>query len=210
MGIGKRNMWKIDDVLNHASDFWENIEEDMEAYIESLSELEVKSASTDKFKSDFTEYFNNIANRTLYKGIKDAEDIVTTVLWGLLQPEDKEDLFHGDVDFFNDWIDNCPNELLDSYVNKLSKGESLKDSIEKSLHYSDYFDAANISPTAINVSSKFGTLALCSTNKTSLDSVKDLFEKNGNKFLSSSKATVDVIDGEEIILHTYHFSIKKL
>lgn len=203
-------MWKIDDVLNHASDFWENIEEDMEAYIESLSELEVKSASTDKFKSDFTEYFNNIANRTLYKGIKDAEDIVTTVLWGLLQPEDKEDLFHGDVDFFNDWIDNCPNELLDSYVNKLSKGESLKDSIEKSLHYSDYFDAANISPTAINVSSKFGTLALCSTNKTSLDSVKDLFEKNGNKFLSSSKATVDVIDGEEIILHTYHFSIKKL
>ena len=210
MGIGKRNKWKIDDVLNHASDFWENIEEDMEAYIESLSELEVKSASTDKFKSDFTEYFNNIANRTLYKGIKDAEDIVTTVLWGLLQPEDKEDLFHGDVDFFNDWIDNCPNELLDSYVNKLSKGESLKDSIEKSLHYSDYFDAANISPTAINVSSKFGTLALCSTNKTSLDSVKDLFEKNGNKFLSSSKATVDVIDGEEIILHTYHFSIKKL
>ena len=203
-------MWKIDDVLNHASDFWDNIEEDMEAYIESLSELEVKSASTDKFKSDFTEYFNNIANRTLYKGIKDAEDIVTTVLWGLLQPEDKEDLFHGDVDFFNDWIDNCPNELLDSYVNKLSKGESLKDSIEKSLHYSDYFDAANISPTAINVSSKFGTLALCSTNKTSLDSVKDLFEKNGNKFLSSSKATVDVIDGEEIILHTYHFSIKKL
>ena len=131
-------------------------------------------------------------------------------MWGLLQPEDKEDLFHGDVDFFNDWIDNCPNELLDSYVNKLSKGESLKDSIEKSLHYSDYFDAANISPTAINVSSKFGTLALCSTNKTSLDSVKDLFEKNGNKFLSSSKATVDVIDGEEIILHTYHFSIKKL
>jgi hypothetical protein len=59
MGIGKRNMWKIDDVLNHASDFWENIEEDMEAYIESLSELEVKSASTDKFKSDFTEYFKN-------------------------------------------------------------------------------------------------------------------------------------------------------
>lgn len=210
MGIGKRHLWKIDDVLDHTSNFWENIEEDMEAYVESLSELEVKSISTEKFKKDFTDYFNNIANRTLYKEIKDAEKIVTKVLWNLLQDEDKKDLFHGDIDFFNDWIDNCPKELLDKYVKRLSKGESIKDSIDKSLNYSDYFDAANLSPTSVNVSSKWGTISLCSTDKRVLDKLKNLFESNGNKLISRSEDTVDMVDGEDIILHTYHFSIKKI
>jgi hypothetical protein len=210
MGIGKRHMWKIDDVLNHASNFWENIEEDMEAYIGSLSELEVKSVSTEKFKTDFTEYFNSIANRTLYTEIKEAEDIVTTVLWSLLTQEDKVDLFHEDVDFFNDWIDNCPNELLDKYVAKMSNGESLKDSIDKSLNYTDYFDAANLSPNTVNVSSKYGTLSFCSTSKEALERVQSVFEKNGNKLISKSEDTLDVIDGEEVILYTYHFSIKEV
>jgi len=210
MGIGKRHVWKIDDVLDHTSNFWDNIEEDMQTYVESLTEIEVNSISTEKFKTDFTEYFNNIANRTLYKEIKDAEDIVTRVLWNLLVKEDKEDLFHGDIDFFNDWIDNCPKELLDKYVERLSKGESIRESIEESLNYSDYFKAANLSPTSVNVSTSFGMLSLCSTNKDVLDNIQKLFETNGNELKSKSEDVVDVLDGEEVILYTYHFSIKKL
>ena len=210
MGIGKRHMWKIDDVLDHTSNFWDNIEEDMQTYVESLTDIEVNSISTEKFKTDFTEYFNNIANRTLYKEIKDAEDIVTRVLWNLLGKEDKEDLFHGDIDFFNDWMDNCPKDLLDKYVERLSKGESIRESIEESLNYSDYFKAANLSPTSVNVSSSFGMLSLCSTNKGVLDNITKLFETNGNELKSKSEDVVDVLDGEEVILYTYHFSIKKL
>jgi len=210
MGIGKRHLWKIDDVLDHTSNFWENIEEDMESYVESLSELEVKSISTEKFKNDFTEYFNNIANRTLYKEIKEAEDIVTKVLWNLLTPEDKKDLFHGDIEFFNDWIDNCPKNLLDEYVKKLSKGESLRDSIEKSLNYSDYFDAANLSPTSINVSTKYGTLSMCSTNKAALDKVKILFEDNGHELISESEDDVDINGEDGVVLYTYYFSMNKV
>ena len=203
-------MWKIDDVLDHTSNFWDNIEDDMQTYVDSLTEIEVDSISTEKFKTDFTEYFNNIANRTLYKEIKDAEDIVTRVLWNLLGKEDKEDLFHGDIDFFNDWIDNCPKDLLDKYVGRLSKGESIRESIEESLNYSDYFKAANLSPTSVNVSSSFGMLSLCSTNKDVLDNIQKLFETNGNELKSKSEDVVDVLDGEEVILYTYHFSIKKL
>ena len=58
-------------------------------------------------------------------------------------------------------------------------------SIDKSLNYGDYFDAANISPTAVNVSSKWGTLSICSTDKNILDKLKDLFESNGNKLISN-------------------------
>ncbi len=210
MGIGKRHLWKIDDVLDHTSNFWDNIEEDMQTYVDSLTDIEVNSISTEKFKTDFTEYFNSIANRTLYKEIKDAEAIVTRVLWNLLGKEDKEDLFHGDIDFFNDWIDNCPKDLLDKYVGRLSKGESIRESIEESLNYSDYFKAANLSPTSVNVSSSFGMLSLCSTNKDVLDDIQKLFETNGNKLKSKSEDVVDVLDGEEVILYTYHFSIKKL
>jgi hypothetical protein len=210
MGIGKRHLWKIDDVLDHTSNFWDNIEDDMQTYVDSLTEIEVDSISTEKFKTDFTEYFNSIANRTLYKEIKDAEDIVTRVLWNLLGKEDKEDLFHGDIDFFNDWIDNCPKDLLDKYVGRLSKGESIRESIEESLNYSDYFKAANLSPTSVNVSSSFGMLSLCSTNKDVLDNIQKLFEINGNELKSKSEDVVDVLDGEEVILYTYHFSIKKL
>ena len=128
-------MWKIDEVLDHTSVFWENIEEDMESYLDSLSEDQVKSISTERFKVDFTEYFNNIANRTLYKEIQEAEAIVTKVLWSQLTSEDKEDIFHGDIGFFGDWIDNCPKDLLDTYVKLLSEGKSLKDSIDKSLDF---------------------------------------------------------------------------
>ena len=147
-------MWKIDEVLDHTSVFWENIEEDMESYLDSLSEDQVKSISTERFKVDFTEYFNNIANRTLYKEIQEAEAIVTKVLWSQLTSEDKEDIFHGDIGFFGDWIDNCPKDLLDTYVKLLSEGKSLKDSIDKSLDFSNYFDAVNLTPKSINVSTK--------------------------------------------------------
>ena len=47
MGINKRHLWKIDEVLDPTSNFWENIDEDMESYIDSLSEEQVKSISAE-------------------------------------------------------------------------------------------------------------------------------------------------------------------
>jgi hypothetical protein len=205
MGIERRHLWKIDEVLDHTSDFWDNIEEDMEAYIESLSESQVKSISTEKFKVDFTEYFNNIANRTLYKEINEAEKIVTKVLWSQLSSEDKSDIFHGDIDFFGDWIDSCPKELLNVYVKMLGEGKSLKSAIEKTLDYSDFFDAANLSPESINVSSKKNRLSICSTSKEPLNKLKDILESTGNKMISSTEEPID----PDLILYTYHFLIKE-
>jgi len=204
MGIDKRHMWKIDEVLDHESLFWENIEEDLQSYLDSLSEKEVNSISTERFKTDFTEYFNNIANRTLYKEIKEAEEIVTKVLWGQLSSEDKQDIFHNDIEFFSDWIDNCPKDLLNGYVKLLSEGKSLKESIEKSLNYSDYFDAANLAPSSVNVSVKKDRLSLCSTSKTSLDKIKKILEGIGHKFTSYTEETIE----DDIILYSCHFFIK--
>jgi len=189
MGINKRHLWKIDEVLDPTSNFWENIEEDMESYIDSLSEEQVKSISAEKFKVDFTEYFNNIANRTLYKEIKDAEDIVTKVLWSQLTSEDKEDVFHNDVGFFSDWIDSCPKDLLGTYVKMLGEGKSLKDAIETSLNYSDFFDAANI----------------CSTSKEPLDKLKKVLEASNHKLISESEEPIE----PNLTLYTYHFLIKE-
>jgi len=205
MGIDKRHLWQIDEVLDHTSNFWENIEEDMEAYLDSLTESQVKSISAEKFKVDFTEYFNNIANRTLYKEIKDAEKIVTKVLWSQLTSEDKADVFHGDIDFFGDWIDSCPKELLNVYVKMLGEGKSLKSAIEKTLNYSDFFDAANLSPESINVSSKKNRLSICSTSKETLDKLKDILESNGNKIISKAEETIE----PDLILYTYHFLVKE-
>ena len=192
-------MWKIDEVLDHTSVFWENIEEDMESYLDSLSEDQVKSISTERFKVDFTEYFNNIANRTLYKEIQEAEAIVTKVLWSQLTSEDKEDIFHGDIGFFGDWIDNCPKDLLDTYVKLLSEGKSLKDSIDKSLDFSNYFDAVNLTPKSINVSTKRNRLIISSTSKEPLEQVKNIFEKAGHKLTVSKE--------DNLTLYTYHFLI---
>ena len=197
-------MWKIDEVLDHTSVFWENIEEDMEDYIESLTEAQVKSISTERFKNDFTEYFNNIANRHLYKEIKEAEEIVTKVLWSQLTSEDKKDIFHNDIGFFSDWIDKCPKDLLNDYVKLLGEGKSLKDSIEKSLNYSNYFDAVNLAPKSINVSMKMGRMVVSSTSKESLDKVKNMFEQLGNKMTSFSEEPID----EDLVLYTYHFLIE--
>ena len=204
MGIDKRHMWKIDEVLDHTSLFWENIEEDMEDYIESLTEAQVKSISTERFKNDFTEYFNNIANRTLYKEIQEAEAIVTKVLWSQLSGEDKEDIFHNDIDFFSDWIDSCPKDLLNTYVKLLGEGKSLKESIEKSMNYSNYFDAANLAEQSVNVSIKNDRLSICSTDKKALDKLKSMIESLGHASSAIKEETID----ENLTLYTYHFILK--
>ena len=205
MGISKRHLWKIDEVLDHTSNFWDNIEEDMEAYIESLSESQVKSISTEKFKVDFTEYFNNIANRTLYKEIEEAEKIVTKVLWSQLDSEDKEDIFNNDIGFFSDWVDSCPKDLLNTYVKLLSEGKSLKGAIEESLNYSDFFDAANLSPNSINVSLKKNRLSICSTSREPLDKLEKILKVSGYITISKTDETID----PDLTLYTYHFLIKE-
>ena len=205
MGINKRQLWQIDEVLDHTSNFWENIEEDMEAYLESLSEEQMNSISAEKFKIDFTEYFNNIANRTLYKEIEEAEKIVTKVLWSQLTSEDKQDIFHNDVGFFSDWIDSCPKELLNSYVKLLGEGKSLKGAIEESLNYSDFFDAANLSPSSINVSLKKNRLSICSTSREPLDKLEKILKVSGYITISKTDETID----PDLTLYTYHFLIKE-
>ena len=205
MGIDKRHMWKIDEVLDHTSDFWEGIEEDMEDYIESLTEAQVKSISTERFKNDFTEYFNNIANRTLYKEIKEAEKIVTKVLWSQLTSEDRQDIFHNDVGFFSDWIDSCQKELLNSYVKLLGEGKSLKGAIEESLNYSDFFEAANLSPSSINVSFKKNRLSICSTSREPLDKLEKILKASGHTIITRAEEPIE----PDLILYTYHFLIKE-
>ena len=125
------NLWTVDDVFNPKSEFWKKMYGDVDSYFNNMDKTEIDTIHKRAFQdriSDFVDYFKSLSNTDkpkVVKEIEQSEEIVTEVLWNLVGKNDREILFHNDIDYFNDFIDTCPDPLLEVYINKLASGESL-------------------------------------------------------------------------------------
>jgi len=210
-----KNNWTIDEVLDPSSKFWDKIYIDIELYVNSLELDEIeelgKSPFTDRI-SDFIEYFKSLSPKnksSLHKNIEKTETLVVGVLWNLICQKDKEILFQNNIDYFSDWIDTCPPELLDIYVNKLANGDPLSDTTLtpiKPTSILDIIKSSMTTPSACNVSIYEGKIILSSMTKQILNKFKDLMLKSGN---SLCEYRYDRIDSG-ILMHSYIFEINKL
>ena len=181
--------------------------------IKEKPETGLESIERDMWKDrigEFLAYFkqNSIKETEDVKSIKDTEFLIVDVLWGLVSEEDKEILFHDDVEYFNDWIDTCPPPLLDEYIKRISKGESLIGSKSTNKRYDkiikNTIEASN-SPQSCNVTISDGKLILCSTNHEALKKFKTVMVKLGNKVQAY---TIKRNDKDEEV-HSYIFEMKK-
>ena len=201
--------WTIDDVLDPNSAFWKK----MYADIKDKPETGLEAIERDMWKErigEFLAYFKKYSNKEPadVKSIKDTEFLIVDVLWGLVSEEDKEILFHNDVEYFNYWIDTCPPPLLDEYIKRISKGESLINSKSTNKNVNKIIKSTienSSSPQSCNVTISDGKLILCSTNHEALKKFKTVMVKLGNKVQAY---TIKKNDKNEEV-HSYIFEMKK-
>jgi len=202
--------WTIDQVLNPQSKFWDKMLIDIEVYLDTLDPDALETLGTEPFTSrisDFISFFKTKAHqKQITEEIEKTETIVTNVLWNLIKQQDKQLLFDNDIEYFNDWIDSCPRELLDIYITALSRGETLN-SIDDTRDFSTYdiIKNASVSSETCNVSVHRGKLILCSTNKDLLDKFKIVMLDSGNRL---DEYREDIGPNNSTI-HAYIFEIKK-
>ena len=200
--------WTIDDVLDPNSAFWKKMYSDIKDRPETGLETIERDMRKERI-SEFLDYFKNQSKpeKDLLNNIKDTEFVIVDVLWGLVSKEDKEVLFHDDIEYFNDWIDSCPPPLLDEYIKRISRGESLISG--KTVNKEDDNIIRNTikkstSPQSCNVTISDGKLILCSTNHEALKKFKSVMVKLGNKVQAYTVKRND--KNEEI--HSYIFEMK--
>jgi len=213
----RHNNWTIDEVLDPSSKFWDKILVDIELYINSLEpdELEElgKSPFTDRI-SDFLDYFKSLSPKNkfkVHKNIEKTENLVVDVLWGMISKKDKSFIFKNSVEYFSDWIDTCPPELLDVYINKLANGDSLSISsddivLEQTDEPASILDIINtsiVTEEACNVSIFDGKIIISSMKKQILLKFKDLMISSGNIFKEYRSDRID----SGILMHSYIFEI---
>ena len=200
--------WTIDDVLDPNSAFWKKMYND----IKDKPETGLEAIERDMWKErigEFLDYFKMHPTKESeeIKNIKDTEFLIVDVLWNLVSEEDKEILFHNDLEYFNDWIDSCPPPLLDEYIKRISRGEGLINtkSVNKSTNniIRKTIESSN-SPQSCNVTISDGKLILCSTNHEALKKFKTVMVKLGNKVQAY---TVNKNDKDEEV-HSYIFEMK--
>tara|TARA_R110001592_G_scaffold185921_1_gene430110 strand:+ start:213 stop:869 length:657 start_codon:yes stop_codon:yes gene_type:complete len=216
----KHKNWTIDEVLDPSSKFWDKILVDIELYINSLEpdELEElgKSPFTDRI-SDFLDYFKSLSPKNkfkVHKSIEKTENLVVDVLWGMISKKDKSFIFKNSIEYFSDWIDTCPPELLDVYINKLANGDSLSMStndivLDPKIEPSSILDIIKksvVSEESCNVSIWDGKIIISSMKKQILSKFKDLMISSGNIFKEYRSDRID----SGIMMHSYIFEINKL
>jgi len=216
----KHKNWTIDEVLDPSSKFWDKILVDIELYINSLEpdELEElgKSPFTDRI-SDFLDYFKSLSPKNkfkVHKSIEKTENLVVDVLWGMISKKDKSFIFKNSIEYFSDWIDTCPPELLDVYINKLANGDSLSIStndivLDPKIEPSSILDIIKksvVSEESCNVSIWDGKIIISSMKKQILSKFKDLMISSGNIFKEYRSDRID----SGIMMHSYIFEINKL
>ena len=216
----KHKNWTIDEVLDPSSKFWDKILVDIELYINSLEpdELEElgKSPFTDRI-SDFLDYFKSLSPKNkfkVHKSIEKTENLVVDVLWGMISKKDKSFIFKNSIEYFSDWIDTCPPELLDVYISKLANGDSLSMStndivLDPKIEPSSILDIIKksvVSEESCNVSIWDGKIIISSMKKQILSKFKDLMISSGNIFKEYRSDRID----SGIMMHSYIFEINKL
>ena len=217
MNMKNRN-WTIDEVLDPSSKFWDKVYIDVELYLDSLEKSEIEELGKTPFTnriSDFIEYFKSLSpsnQLSVHKDIAKTENLIVDVLWNLISKEDKELLFQNNIEYFNNWIDTCPQELLDVYINKLANGETLSskdrpaiNSIPESASILDIIKSSNTDINACNVSIHRGKIIISAITKEILNKFKTLMLKAGNKLYEYRHDRTD----SGILMHSYIFEINK-
>ena len=205
--------WTIDDILEPNSPFWKKMYNDIKARPENGLETIEKDMWYEKI-SEFLDYFKQPKKETdyaenIYDDIADTDSVLINVLWDLINENDKEILFHNDIEYFNDWIDSCPTPLLDEYVRRLSAGQALIENTSKSVNKKVGNNIKNtigssINQSLCNVTISGGKLILCSTNHDTLKKLKNIMVKQGNKLQAyKEEKTLN-----NKTLHSYIFDVK--
>ena len=202
--------WTIDQVLDPNSKFWDNMLGDMDIYLSTLDSEAIETLGSEPFHSriaDFITFFKSKAEQNqMVQDIEKVENVVTGTLWTLISEEDKLILFDNDIEYFSDWIDSCPRELLDIYITALSKGDSLNKIPKTELDLTGVIQKSNVSHDMCNVSVFNGKLILCSSNKNLLDNFKRVMLESGNTL---QDYRTDKSSDNKITIHSYIFEIKE-
>jgi hypothetical protein len=198
-------IWSVDDVFDPKSKFWKTIYNEAKNYVEDSGDdvFDIKSEVFKTRINDIVEYFKNKnkaeqISKTMSKDIQETEFLVVNTIWNLLSEEDRDILFHNDIDYFTDWMDTCPQPLLDAYIRKLSNGEILLQSqkdIKLPLDKKEICTASIVN----------GKLVLCSTNHTTLKKFTKILINHGNRVEAYKEEKTD----SNLILHSYIFRIKE-
>ena len=199
--------WKIDDVLNPVSAFWKKIYNDMKERPETGYE-EIEQSM---FKEKMEEFIQGFKIKKLKKSkkftpIQDQELVIVEVLWSLVNAIDKELLFHNDIEYFTDFIDTCPQPLLDSYIARLSSGEGLIGNLltERDARMKSIVDSSISTSQLCNVKISNGKLILYSTNHNVLKKFRNIMVESGNKL----QAYKEEKNSNNLTVHSYIFEIK--
>ena len=209
-------LWTVDDVFNPKSDFWKTMYGDVDSYFNNMDIKEIDTIHKRAFEdriSDFVDYFKSLSKTDkpkVVKEIEQSEEIVTEVLWNLVGKVDREILFHNDIDYFNDFIDTCPDPLLEVYINKLASGESLLNySITEKLPIKQSKKEEpkkSKKPTPVTVQIIDGKLVISSTNLKTLKKFTKIMIDNGNRVEAYKEETPE---HDSKTVYSYIFAIKQ-
>lgn len=209
--------WTIDDILEPNSAFWKKMYNDIKARpVNGLETIE-KDMWYEKI-AEFLDYFKKPQQETKYteqfydedlSDISETENVLINALWSLINDNDKEILFHNDIEYFNDWIDSCPTPLLDEYIKRLSAGQALIENTSKSVNKKVGDNIKNTigssnSPSLCNVTISGGKLILCSTNHDTLKKLKNIMVRQGNRLQAYKEEKT--LNNKTI--HSYIFEVK--
>ena len=138
--------------------------------------------------------------------IQDQELVIVEVLWSLVNAIDKELLFHNDIEYFTDFIDTCPQPLLDSYIARLSSGEGLIGNLltERDARMKSIVDSSISTSQLCNVKISNGKLILYYTNHNVLKKFRNIMVESGNKL----QAYKEEKNSNNLTVHSYIFEIK--
>ena len=214
-------LWTVDDVFNPKSEFWKKMYGDVDSYFNNMDIQEIdtihKTAFEDRI-TDFVDYFKSLHSTNkpkVVREIEESEEIVSEVLWNLVGKVDREILFHNDIEYFNDFIDTCPDPLLEVYINKLAAGESLlnyslkkilPDPVENKIEKPKKLNIQDIKAgTPVTVEVIDGKLVISSTNLAALKKFTKIMLDNGNKVVAYKEETPEI----DKTIYSYIFAIKQ-
>jgi len=212
------NLWTVDDVFNPKSEFWKKMYGDVDSYFNNMDKTEIDTIHKRAFQdriSDFVDYFKSLSKTDkpkVVREIEQSEEIVSEVLWNLVGKTDREILFHNDIDYFNDFIDTCPDPLLEVYINKLASGESLlnyavREHLKPAKEKKKPKESNNIknTPTPVTVQVIDGKLVISSTNLKALKKFSKIMIENGNRVEAYKEETPEYSK----TIYSYIFTIKQ-
>jgi len=173
------------------------------------------SISYNNPKGRFDNWFDSLRpnkQREYAKAIDESNRIIMSIVWDLLLPEDRQDVFHDNMRAFSNWFAELAIPEVDFYMTRIMNKQRLMPrhitddntellSEEDIAHIlQDVYDGINdelIRATTIN-----GLLCISCANETRLNKAKSHLVKHGSILRDYRKK----INDRGLIIYTYIFS----